>query len=91
VTTHRCPWPCTSSGRRVPAGCTVRVDGHLDDHWSDWFTGFTLTHEGDGTTRLSSPGCDQAQLHGVLARIRDLSVTLLSVAVIDPPDGADPD
>ena len=62
----------------------LRVDGHLDDHWSARFGGLTLTRESDGTTSLSGPVSDQAELHGLLTKIRDLGVTLISVAVIDP-------
>ncbi len=70
---------------RQPSTCyTLRVDGHLDDHWSTWFGDLTLTHERDGTTSLSGPVSDQAELHGLLTKVRDLGVTLISVAVIDP-------
>jgi hypothetical protein len=57
----------------------------LDDHWSDWFGDLTLTHEDDGTTSLTGVIADQAELHGLLTKIRDLGVTLISVEVIDPP------
>ena len=78
-----------SPRRQVPACYTLRVDGHLDDHWSAWFGDLTLTHESDGTTSLSGHVCDQAELHGLLMKIRDLGVTLISVAVIDPSDSVD--
>jgi len=71
--------------RQVPAGYRLRVDGHLDDHWSPWFGDLTLTHEDDGTTSLTGVVADQAELHGLLTKIRDLGVTLISVEVIDPP------
>lgn len=67
---------------------TVRIEGHLDDHWSAWFGNLALTHNSDGTTSLSGPVSDQAELHGLLAKVRDLGVTLISVAVFDPADGA---
>jgi len=73
-------------GRRAPAGYWFQVDGHLDPHWSAWFGGLTLAHDGDGTTTLSGPVADQAQLHGILTKIRDLGVTLIAVHVLDPPD-----
>jgi len=57
----------------------LRVDGHLDERWSPWFAGLTLTHEDDGTTTLRGAVTDQAELHGHLARVRDLGATLLSV------------
>jgi len=56
----------------------IRLDGHLDQHWTDWFAGLTLTHEPDGTTALRGALEDQAQLHGVLARVRDLGTKLIS-------------
>ena len=70
--------------RSVPAGYRLRVDGHLDHHWSAWFGGLTLTHHSDGTTSLGGPVADQAELHGLLAKVRDLGVTLISVEVVDP-------
>jgi hypothetical protein len=73
-----------SPKRQVPAGYRLRVDGHLDDHWSPWFGDLTLTQEDDGTTSLSGAVADQAELHGLLTKVRDLGVTLISVAVIDP-------
>lgn len=74
-----------SPKRQVPAGYRLRVDGHLDHHWSPWFGDLTLTQEDDGTTSLSGFVSDQAELHGLLTKIRDLGVTLISVEVIDPP------
>jgi len=73
-----------SRKREAPAGYRLRVAGHLDDHWSHWFGDLTLTHDGDGTTTLTGVVADQAELHGLLAKIRDLGVTLISVTVVDP-------
>ena len=70
----------SAARRQVPACYRLRVDGHLDDHWSAWFGDLTLTHEHDGTTILSGPVSDQAELHGLLMKVRDLSLTLISVA-----------
>lgn len=67
------------------SGYELSLDGHLDDHWYDWVAGLTMTHEPDGTTTLRSPGLDQAALHGLLAHVRDLGATLLSVRVLDEP------
>jgi hypothetical protein len=75
--------------RATSAAYIVRVDGHLDRHWSPWLGGLTLTHEADGTTSLTGDIADQAQLHGLLTKIRDLGVPLLSLAVLDPPNAAD--
>ena len=56
-----------------------RVRGHLDDRWSEWFGGLAIHLQDDGTTLLVGPVVDQAALHGVIARIRDLGLPLLSV------------
>jgi hypothetical protein len=74
----------TQSKGQAPAGYQLRVAGHLDNHWSAWFGDLTLTHEGDGTTSLTGVVSDQAELHWLLMKVRDLGVTLISVAVIDP-------
>ena len=73
-----------SPGEQAPVCYELRVGGHLDDYWSAWFDDLTLTHDSDGTTSLSGLVSDQAQLHGLLMKVRDLGVTLISVAVIDP-------
>ena len=62
-----------------------RVDGHLDDHWFAWLGGLTITRHPDGTSTLTGPVADQAQLHGVLARLRDIGATLLSVNALGAP------
>ena len=80
----------TAKRQQAPAGYRLRVDGHLDQRWSAWFDDLTLTREGDGTTSLSGAVADQAELHGLLMKIRDLGITLISVDVIDPPDTANP-
>ena len=72
--------------RPGPSGYRLRVDGHLGEHWSSWFGDLTLAHEDDGTTCLTGAITDQAELHGLLTKIRDLGVTLISVAVVDVPN-----
>ena len=67
-----------------PAVYQLRVAGLLDQHWSAWFGGLTVTHEDDGSTSLTGAVTDQAELHGLLTKIRDLGVTLISVTVVDP-------
>ena len=62
----------------------IRVEGQLDQRWSDWFEGFTLTNDSDGTTTVTGHVIDQAALHGLLRRVGDLGVTLLSVNTITP-------
>ena len=61
----------------------IRVAGHLDDHWAATLGDLTLVRLDDGTTSLSGPVVDQAQLHGVLAGIRDLGVPLLTLRTLD--------
>lgn len=73
------------SGRSAPVGYRIRVAARLDGHWSSWFDDLTLTGESDGTTSLSGAVADQAQLHGLLAKIRDLGISLVSVEAIEPP------
>jgi hypothetical protein len=57
----------------------IRVQGHLDARWADWLEGLTLTHESVGTTTLTGPLADQSALHGVLNRLRDLALPIVSV------------
>ncbi len=63
----------------------IRLGGHLDDHWSAWLDGLTITREVDGTTTLSGAVTDQAQLHGVLAKVRDLGAPLISLERLPGP------
>jgi hypothetical protein len=60
-------------------GYEIRTQGRIDVRWSDWFEGVTLTHEADGTTLIRCPALDQAALHGLLAKVRDLGLPLISV------------
>ena len=71
---------------QAPAVYELRIAERLDHHWSTWFGDLTLTHEDDGTTSLTGVVSDQAALHGLLTKIRDLGVTLISVAIIDPAE-----
>ena len=80
--------------RHTPARYRFRIGEQLDLHWSGWFDDFTLAQEVDGTTTLTGLIQDQAQLHGLLARIRDLGVTLIEVrvlAALTPSHGPDED
>jgi len=62
-----------------PAVYQIRVKGNLDRKWSDWFDGFTISPQADDETSLTGPVDDQAALHGLLAKIRDLGLPLLLV------------
>lgn len=69
----------------------IRIKGHLGNQWTDWFDGLTITLEKDGNTLLSGPVVDDAALHGLLKKVRDLGIPLLSVNCIKPkqPDVGD--
>ena len=71
----------TSDGRTFdkPGIYRIRVKGVLDEKWSDWFEGLTVTPQANGEALLTGPVRDQSALHGILARIRDLGLPLLSV------------
>jgi hypothetical protein len=63
----------------------IRLRGRLDKHWAAWFDGSTISHEGDSVTVLSGYIPDQAALHGLLQRVRDLGLPLVSLTRIDGP------
>ena len=62
----------------------IRIKGHLDNRWAEWFEGLTITQEENGETLLSGPVVDQAALHGLLRKVRDLGLPLVSVIQVDP-------
>ena len=62
----------------------IRIKGHLADRWADWFGGLTITLEDNGDTLLTGPVVDQAALHGLLRKVRDLGMPLLSVIRVEP-------
>ena len=62
----------------------IRVKGHLASRWAAWFDGMSLTNESDGTTSIRGPVTDQAALHGLLQRLRDTGLPLISVTQLDP-------
>jgi hypothetical protein len=66
----------------------IRVHGHLGPQWMDWFDGLTITQEENGDTLLTGPVIDQAALHGILKKVRDLGMPLLSV---NPVGSSQPD
>ena len=69
----------------------LRVEGHLDSHWSEFLGGLSLSNEDDGTTILRGVVADQSELHGLLAKVRDLGVTLISLTPVDAArDGDSP-
>lgn len=60
----------------------IRLKGHLDSRWSEWFAGMIIQHQDDGTTLLTGAVSDQAALHGLLAKLRDLGLPLLAVICV---------
>jgi hypothetical protein len=62
----------------------IRIKGHLTDRWADWFGELTITLEDNGETLVRGLVVDQAALHGLLRKVRDLGMTLLSVTRVEP-------
>jgi hypothetical protein len=79
MTDQRTPTPDRPEAGRYE----IRLTGRLDAHWAAWFDGLAVDHERDGTTVISGPIADQAALHGVLQRVRDLGLPLLSVTRVE--------
>lgn len=67
-----------------PQCYAIRFKGHLDNQWTEWFGGMTITLDKDGSTLLSGPVADQAALYGLLKKVRDLGMPLVSVSLIEP-------
>jgi hypothetical protein len=78
--------------RNQPGIYEIRLKGHLDDRWADWFEGLTIGRADNDDTLLTGPVVDQAALHGLLKKVRDLGMTLISVRQVEPgqPDAAQP-
>ena len=77
------------SNRHEAGRYEIRLNGHLDSRWATWFDGLSLSRESDGTTALRGSIPDQAALHGLLQRVRDTGLQLVSVTRVEP-DSADP-
>ena len=67
-----------------PVVYQIRIKGQLDSQWAEWFEGLTVTLEEDGDTLLTGPVIDQAALHGLLKKVRDLGLPLISVSPVEP-------
>ena len=74
--------PKTNSDQ--PVVYQIRIKGHLSREWAAWFEGLTITLEEDGDTLLTGPVIDQAALHGLLKKVRDLGLPLVSVSPVEP-------
>ena len=74
----------SSDTRRELGQYEIRLKGHLEVRWAAWFGGVSLTQESDGTTVIRGPVIDQAALHGLLSKVRDLGLPLIAVTRVDP-------
>jgi hypothetical protein len=85
----------SNEDRHEPQTYEIRIKGHLADRWAYWFEGLTITLQPNGDTLLTGPVIDQAALHGLLRKVRDLGMPLLSVNRVEPeaepPDVKQPD
>ena len=68
---------------REPGQYEIRLKGHLEARWTAWFDGLSLTKESDGTTVIRGSVIDQAALHGLLSKVRDLGLPLIAVTQLD--------
>lgn len=75
-------------GLDEPAHYEIRIDGHIDAEWAEWFEGLTVTTHPDGTTLLSGLLADQAALHGLLGKVGSLGMTLITINVARTNNGA---
>jgi hypothetical protein len=76
--------PPAGAGPAEPARYELRVQGVLEPRWSSWFEGLQVSSDERGQTTITGPVADQAALHGLLARVRDLGLPLLAVRRLDP-------
>jgi hypothetical protein len=74
-----------------PGRYEIRLKGHLDTRWADQFADMRVTQASDGTTILAGPVVDQAALHGLLRKVRDLGLPLVSVIQVDPTPANEPE
>jgi hypothetical protein len=72
------------TGTNQPIIYQIRIMGHMDEQWTDWFGGLTITLEESGDTLLTGPVPDQAALFGLLRRVRDLGMQLISINRVEP-------
>ncbi len=82
-----CKTHASTKDHYEPGLYEIRLKGHLGSQWTDWFEGLTITLEEDGDTLLTGPVIDQAALHGLLKKVRDLGMPLVSVSPLEhgPP------
>ena len=75
-----------TGGRSTPRRYEIRIEGHLEPRWAAWFDGLALTSEADGTTVLHGSVADQAALHGLLQKLRDVGLPLVSITEVHKTD-----
>jgi hypothetical protein len=80
--------PPSPGNRRDTGSYEIRIGGHLAPRWAAWFDGMSLTDEADGTTVIRAPDIDQAALHGLLQRVRDVGLALVAVNQVEPGEPA---
>jgi hypothetical protein len=73
----------------IPTVYQIRIRGRLDQKWAEWFDGMAVTPEEGGDTLLTGPAKDQAALHGLIRKVRDLGISLVSIQAV-PPDDTEP-
>lgn len=76
--------PASTEDHHEPGHYEIRLKGHLESRWADWFDSLTIRLEDNGETRLTGSVVDQAALHGLLRKVRDLGMLLISVKRIEP-------
>jgi hypothetical protein len=79
-----CKTHASTKDHYEPGLYEIRLKGHLGSQWTDWFEGLTITLEDNGDTLLTGPVIDQAALHGLLKKVRDLGLPLVSVSPVEP-------
>ena len=80
----------STEAQHEPGHYEIRLKGHLDNHWADWFDGLTITREDNGETLLTGLVVDQAALHGLLRKVRDLGLPLVAVIQVEPKQANGP-
>jgi hypothetical protein len=83
--------PAPPTNPNEPLTYQIRLKGHLRHAWTDWFEGLTITLEANGDTLLTGPVADQAALHGLLKKVRDSGIPLVSVGPVEPERADTPD
>ena len=81
----------SNSEKAQPMIYQIRIKGHLDRKWADWFSGLSITALDNGETLLTGPVLDQAALHGLLRKVRDVGLPLVGVIRVEPEHADGPD